>query len=220
MTSRTSAPQAPEFSPLSLVRMFWKRKLPILAGWLLLSAAAAVVVWKLPPHYMADALILIDSQKIPERFVASTVSTPVQERITAISQQIMSSTRLKSVIDEFNLYREYKNTAAPEEILEMMRADIKITTEQTRGMAAAKGHLGASRARYRRTASEDIPGDVKMSSSTSQRCARTCASSCSSRFAATSGSSPGSSSSPAGGSHSSCRTGWRYCRSRRTPSWP
>ena len=97
---------------------------------------------------MADALILIDSQKIPERFVASTVSTPVQERITAISQQIMSSTRLKSVIDEFNLYREYKNTAAPEEILEMMRNDIKITTEQTRGPAAAKGHLGAFRVGY------------------------------------------------------------------------
>jgi len=128
--------------------MFWKRKLPILAGWLLLSAAAAVVVWKLPPHYMADALILIDSQKIPERFVASTVSTPVQERITAISQQIMSSTRLKSVIDEFNLYKEYKNTAAPEEILEMMRNDIHITTEQTRGMVAAKGHLGAFRVSY------------------------------------------------------------------------
>src|SRR5436305_15255189 len=114
-------------------------------GWLLLSAAAVVVVLRLPPHYIAGTVIQIDFQKIPERFVASTVSTPVQERITAISQQIMSSTRLKSVIDEFNLYREYKNTAAPEEILEMMRADIKITTEQTRGMAAAKGHLGAFR---------------------------------------------------------------------------
>ena len=146
--TRTSALKHPEYSPLSIVRMLWKRKLPIVAGWLLLSAASVAVVFKLPPHYIADTLILIDSQKIPERFVPSTVSSPVQERITAISQQIMSSTRLKSVIDEFNLYRDQKNSAAPEEILDMMRADIKITTEQTRGVTAGKGHLGAFRVGY------------------------------------------------------------------------
>ena len=33
--------------------------------------------------------MLVDSQKIPERFVTSTVSTELQDRIASISQQIL-----------------------------------------------------------------------------------------------------------------------------------
>ena len=70
-----------ELHPLSIVRMFWKRKLVVALVWILGSAIAGLIVWKLPPVYKAEALILVDSQKIPDRYVTATVSVELQDRI-------------------------------------------------------------------------------------------------------------------------------------------
>lgn len=110
--------------------MLWKRKLLILICWITVSLTLGAVVYKLPTLYAAEALILVDAQKIPEKFVTSTVSTDVQDRLATISQQILSSTRLKKVIDDFDLYREDKKSLVQEEILEMMRKDISIKLEK------------------------------------------------------------------------------------------
>jgi polysaccharide chain length determinant protein (PEP-CTERM system associated) len=116
--------------PLSIARMLWKRKVLILACWVAVSLSVAVFVYRLPTLYSAEALILVDAQKIPEKFVTSTVSTDVQDRLASISQQILSSTRLKKIIDDFDLYRDGKKSAVQEEILEMMRRDISIKLER------------------------------------------------------------------------------------------
>src|SRR4051812_1499976 len=111
-TKPTIAP--PQLAPLSIARMFWKRKRLILICSVLLGTAVAIVVYKLPTYYMSEALILVDAQKIPEKYVTSTVSTDVQDRLATISQQILSSTRLKKIIDDFDLYREEKATMVQE----------------------------------------------------------------------------------------------------------
>src|ERR1035437_6766935 len=115
-----------QLAPLSIARMLWKRKLLILICWVTVSLIVGIVVYKLPTEYTAEALILVDAQKIPEKFVTSTVSTDVQDRLATISQQILSSTRLKKIIDDFDLYHVEKKSAVQEEILEMMRKDISI----------------------------------------------------------------------------------------------
>ncbi len=117
-------------APLSIVRMLWKSKLIILGCWLAISLAAYVVIRRLPAIYKAEALILVDSQKIPEKYVSSTVNTDVQDRITSISQQILSSNQLMKIIDDFGLYRKQRQTHYPEEILDMMRRDISIGYER------------------------------------------------------------------------------------------
>jgi len=123
------APPNPAFSPLSIARMLWKRK--VSAGILAtaLGLAGCLVVHKLPAIYASEALILVDSQKIPEKLVASTVSTDLQDRIQTISQQILSSQRLKGIIEDFHLYQEERKGHFEEEILEMMRKDIGIKLE-------------------------------------------------------------------------------------------
>jgi succinoglycan biosynthesis transport protein ExoP len=124
--------------------MVWKRKLMIPLVWVICSAIAGGIVWMLPPVYTAEALILVDSQKIPDKYVTSTVSTDLQDRLATISQQILSSTRLKKIIDDFDLYREEKKTHVQEEILEMMRKDVTIKLEK--GWASNKP--GAFRVGY------------------------------------------------------------------------
>jgi succinoglycan biosynthesis transport protein ExoP len=130
MTAPKMASSRPEFSPLSLIRAFWKHKFVAICVMVVVSVGVAIFVHHLPALYRAQALILVDSQKIPERYVASTVNTDVQDRLATISQQILSATRLKKIIDDFGLYREERKTHVEEEILEFMRKDVEIQLER------------------------------------------------------------------------------------------
>ena len=116
--------------PLSLIRMLWKRKLHILAVAVGSSAAVIVSVMLWPATYRAETLILVDQQKIPEKFVSATVNAELQDRLATLSQEILSQTRLQKIIQTFNLYEKERKTRTQEEILEMMAGDISVTAEK------------------------------------------------------------------------------------------
>lgn len=116
----------PEFSPLSIARMLWKKRWIVMGIWVVLIAVAMVVVYRLPAVYMAEATVLVDSQKIPERYVSSTVNTDVSDRLATINQQIMSTDRLQKIIDTFDLYKDDQKSLTKEEIIELMRKDISV----------------------------------------------------------------------------------------------
>src|ERR1035441_9825927 len=127
MTGNKSLPNLVELPWRSILRAAWKQKFLMVTTWLVLGAAGAAGGYKWPATYFAEALILVDSQKIPDKFVASTVSTDLQDRIATISQRILSSTSLKKIIEQFDLYREERKTLFEEDILEMMRKDYSIS---------------------------------------------------------------------------------------------
>lgn len=64
-----------------------------------------IVMW-LPATYRSTTLITVEAQKVPEEFVRSTVTIPIEERLQSISQQILSRTRLERVIEKYHLYQE------------------------------------------------------------------------------------------------------------------
>jgi len=97
--------------------------------WVLFALIAGIVVRLLPAVYEAEALVMVDAQKIPEKFVSSTVADDLEERIASIRQMVLSGVELKKVMDEFGLYREARKARFEEEILEMMRKNISITLE-------------------------------------------------------------------------------------------
>jgi polysaccharide chain length determinant protein (PEP-CTERM system associated) len=119
-----------ELNPLSVLRALWKGKFWILAIVGLGAAAATYIVHSLPAIYRSEALILVDTQKIPERYVASTVNTEVQDRLMTIRQQILSTTRLLKIIENFNLYRDERKSMSQEEVIEKMRLDISVNLEK------------------------------------------------------------------------------------------
>src|SRR6266404_5930135 len=129
---------------LSIVRMIWKRRFLALFTTAVLSGAALTAVYLWPANYRAEALILVDSQKIPEKFVSPTVSAELQDRLATISQRILSNTRLQKIIQSFKLYETERKTHVEEEILEMMRNDIKVTPEK----GWAQNRPGAFRVSY------------------------------------------------------------------------
>src|SRR4051794_19336572 len=106
---------------LSLARMFWKRKRLVLITWLAASLTGAVVVYFLPATYRADAVVLVESQRIPEQFVVSTVNAQLQDRLSALSQQILSYERMLAIIEKYKLYPSERRRHATEEIVDMLR---------------------------------------------------------------------------------------------------
>jgi polysaccharide chain length determinant protein (PEP-CTERM system associated) len=116
---------------LSILRMLWKRRWLAVLVWGVVSALTIPLVRLLPPVYRAEAVVLVDSQKIPENFVSPTVGGDVESRLALLSQSIMTSTRLLEIINTFHLYRNEKRHLTQEELLDKMRQDISVDFEKS-----------------------------------------------------------------------------------------
>src|SRR5689334_21301479 len=129
----------PRFSPLSVTRALWKKKWFIVVLWLMGSGATVAVVASMAPVYMANAVVLVESQKIPENFVAATVQTALEAQLDTLKQQVLSRDRLWGLIQEFGLYGQERGRLIKEEVVQLMRRDINITLSRgwsTRGPGA------------------------------------------------------------------------------------
>ena len=62
------------------------------------SAVGMVLAVTLPKIYEANTLILVQPQRVPEKMVASVVDSDIENRISTLSQQIMSRSNLERVI--------------------------------------------------------------------------------------------------------------------------
>jgi polysaccharide chain length determinant protein (PEP-CTERM system associated) len=76
--------------------------------------------------------------------VKSTVETNLQDRLSNLSQQILSYTRLLEVVKQFDLYKADRATLPEEEIIQRMRSDIEVTIEK----GWSKDRPGAFRIAY------------------------------------------------------------------------
>ena len=85
-----------------------------------------LIVLLLPATYRSTGTILIESQKIPQELVQSTVTSFADERIQVIKQRIMTSQQLLAIIKKFNLYTDEIKKTARSEILNDMRNRIFI----------------------------------------------------------------------------------------------
>jgi polysaccharide biosynthesis transport protein len=126
--------QAANNRPSEQILLF-KNTIGHYAGWIVLgtilfSLVGTIFVLLLPDHYKASTTILVDPQKVPEKYVSPTVSSDPAQRLSTITQQVLSSTRLQQIIDEMNLYPQLRGKMSREEIIESMRQYITITVKQ------------------------------------------------------------------------------------------
>ncbi|MBZ5608451.1 MAG: hypothetical protein LAP38_09345 [Acidobacteriia bacterium] len=119
-----------EFAPLSIAWTLWKQRWYVIAVILIVSAAWCTFVWRLPPVYRSDALILVEAQKIPDAYVPSQVSTELQDRLASISERILSSDRLLRIVAKFGLYQQETKAMGSDGVVELMRKDITIKPEK------------------------------------------------------------------------------------------
>jgi polysaccharide chain length determinant protein (PEP-CTERM system associated) len=79
-----------------------------------------------PRKYEASTLVLVIPQRVPSELVRSTVTTGITERLNAISQEIMSRTRLEAVIDEMKLFPNESKTVDRDALVAMVRSNITV----------------------------------------------------------------------------------------------
>jgi len=115
-----------QYSPEIILDILRRRKWLIAIPAVVIATVASLVTHYLPNRYHADSLILVVPQRVPESYVRSAVTTRIDERLQAISQQILSRTRLERIIQDFNLYADRRKTDLMEDIVERMRRDIDV----------------------------------------------------------------------------------------------
>ena len=111
-----------QYSFDAVVEIARRRKWLIVLPAIVIATAAAVVIQRLPNVYRSETLILVVPQRVPESYVRSTITARIEDRLQAISQQILSRTRLEQIITDFNLYPEQRaDGELMEDIVENMR---------------------------------------------------------------------------------------------------
>jgi polysaccharide biosynthesis transport protein len=115
-------------------RRRWYFLVPLFAGWLMVWAAS----WILPSVYRSGTLILIEQPTVPSQYVVSNIATDnLQDRLQSITQQILSRTRLMSIIESQNLYARDRQRSTADEVVEKMRKDIEIELVHDRDQLTA-----------------------------------------------------------------------------------
>jgi polysaccharide chain length determinant protein (PEP-CTERM system associated) len=119
----------------------WSRRkwLAILAFAFPISAAASLITF-LPNVYRSTAIVLVEGQQVPEAFVRSTVTSALETRLHTISQEILSRSRLETLIQRFGLYPDLRRRLQSEEVIGRMRGDIKLELKS----AEARGRREAT----------------------------------------------------------------------------
>jgi protein tyrosine kinase modulator len=112
---------------LERISAAWKRRkwLGIIVCILPLTATLTAII-ALPDLYQSTALVLVERQQVPEAFVRPTVTSQLEIRLQTISQEILSRSRLESLITRFGLYPNLRTRTSSEEAVDQMRRDIQI----------------------------------------------------------------------------------------------
>ena len=105
-----------------------KKRKWVLLVWLVVGLIGAGVAFLLLPKvYRSSTLILVESQKVPTDYIKPMAVDTIEERLIAIQQQIMSRTLLQKIIEEFHVYDDELKRQPLEDVIDLMRRNIKIT---------------------------------------------------------------------------------------------
>jgi succinoglycan biosynthesis transport protein ExoP len=89
-------------------------------------ASAVTFALVLPPTYTSGATILIEQQEIPQELVRSAVTSFADQRVQVISQRVMTTQNLLTLIERYNLYPDIRLSKPREVLLQTMRSNISM----------------------------------------------------------------------------------------------
>jgi polysaccharide chain length determinant protein (PEP-CTERM system associated) len=94
---------------------------------LLVSLAAYWMAMALPNEYESYATVLVEPQSVDPDLVESGVpQSDLNRRLFLMAAQILSRPRLSRMIDEFDLYAEESNYLVRDEVIDLMRRQIRV----------------------------------------------------------------------------------------------
>ena len=114
-------------SPVDTALAIWSRRkwLAILAFVAPLVAGVSLTL-SLPNIYRSAATMMAERQQVPEFFVRSTITSAVESRLQTISQDVLSRSRLETLVNRFDLYPELRGHVPLEGLIDRLRRNIKL----------------------------------------------------------------------------------------------
>ncbi|NWG93172.1 MAG: hypothetical protein HXY21_11810, partial [Parvularculaceae bacterium] len=109
-----------EFALEDVLIVLRRRLIYFLAPLLVIIPVGLVAIMLLPPMYVAEGKILVESQVIPEELIKSTVNTYAEQRIQQISQRVLTRNRLLEIADKYSLFPGDSGLSESERV-ELMR---------------------------------------------------------------------------------------------------
>lgn len=120
-----------KYTPDDILRIarkrWWMAVIPAVVG----VAGAAAYAYTLPDQFRSQTYIMVTPQQIPDAYVRTFTTQRIEDRLASLQQQILSRTRLERVISDFNLYPEQRRQMPMEDVVELMRRNIR--AQATRG---------------------------------------------------------------------------------------
>ena len=126
-----------------ILRIVIRRRWCVLLPAMVIGVCASLVSLLLPNYFESQAVILVESQQVPERYVTANTITDMREVLVLMTDAVLSRTRLLQIINDFDLYPRERKTMAPEQLVWLMRSNIEIVptqkgSEEPRGSNAFK----------------------------------------------------------------------------------
>ncbi|HEX8130855.1 MAG TPA: GNVR domain-containing protein [Pyrinomonadaceae bacterium] len=120
--------------PGEYASILWKRKWLIILPAIVVSAAVAIVVWRLPNVYQSNTLLTVRPSNIMQGIVPQLSDDDLTIRINAIGQEVFSRSSLEPLIKTYNLYAVERLRGEPMEMLveRMAKKDTQIEVNKSR----------------------------------------------------------------------------------------
>src|SRR5687767_9494988 len=98
-------------------QVFVKRRWLLLVPFAIGLALAPFLATLVPEKYRSETLILVVPQRVPDTYVKSTITDTVKDRLPSITEQILSRSRLETIITDMNLYPERRRRQVMEDVV-------------------------------------------------------------------------------------------------------
>jgi len=130
-----------------------KRRLKvILIPALLAPLAGFLASYAFAPKYTSQSTVLVEGQKVPDNYVQSVITADFTQRVQTLSQEVLSPSRLRPMIENLGLAKPDDENKLISEIQQNMTVEPVVTS-----MSAAAVQAGISGAKKKKQSSTDEP---------------------------------------------------------------
>ena len=113
-------------SPVRYYISIFLRRLPyFLIVATVVSAASIIIAMTLPPTYVSQMRLIVESPQIPGNLAASTVNTSASEQLQIVEQRLLTRPVLLDIARQLSVLPN-QSEASPDQIVDVMRANTKI----------------------------------------------------------------------------------------------
>src|ERR1700694_5743760 len=167
-----NAEEAENGTPVSVEAKRPRRRMKMILTLVLSGTLGGFLVsYVFPPKYVSESTVLVEGQKVPDRYVQPVITSDFTQRVQTLQEQVLSPSRLRPVIQSLNLVKPDEEGKLIEDIQQNMAIEPVITS-----MSAAAAQAGTSDVKKEASATDEpVPGfNVEYTDSNAARAQKIC----------------------------------------------